>query len=456
MQPFYLPFFKGNDRLNGFDEEDHEEFAERLRKTLYYGKTPSTDRPSLPLTEITVEYLQEACPRQLGKLDTYTAATTSRQACMSPCSIMMSMLYVKRLKTRNPAYLQQISSSDLFLISVMMASKFLYDEGIDDEVFNDEWAASADLETEEVNEMERQFLSAIDWQLFVKPNEFYDILHDLERRIALRQARDRGWFTYTDLMVLSEDPEIARLVAFLSQEISKVVMVSSFAYLASVLTMVGSTLLVTTMSTAIMINGPVILTPPLPSLPETVPKGLHGRCNNTSPVVKTPVDTVTTDVSGHGNEETTRATDRSNEGLSVLKNAVDGLLSLFTVVSLRETFVKHMYGNKDTQNTYDQHLIDYPQSTNIAQRPNKSVTINYGNSNEQVQYPIHGCASCEKHEPNGNERSRNVQTGTNPTQCVVDHDIVYAGFKDLMLYDHFSDISLGFSTGLRSPALLHT
>lgn len=43
----------------------------------------------------------------------------------------------------------------------MMASKFLYDEGIDDEVFNDEWAVSGDMETEDVNQMERDFLDAI-------------------------------------------------------------------------------------------------------------------------------------------------------------------------------------------------------------------------------------------------------------------------------------------------------
>lgn len=48
----------------------------------------------------------------------------------------------------------------------MMASKFLYDEGVDDEVFNDEWAASADMETEDVNELERQFLSAIVSRIF--------------------------------------------------------------------------------------------------------------------------------------------------------------------------------------------------------------------------------------------------------------------------------------------------
>lgn len=49
----------------------------------------------------------------------------------------------------------------------MMASKFLYDEGVDDEVFNDEWAASADMETEDVNELERQFLSAIVSSIFM-------------------------------------------------------------------------------------------------------------------------------------------------------------------------------------------------------------------------------------------------------------------------------------------------
>lgn len=49
----------------------------------------------------------------------------------------------------------------------MMASKFLYDEGVDDEVFNDEWAAAADMETEDVNELERQFLSAIVSRIFM-------------------------------------------------------------------------------------------------------------------------------------------------------------------------------------------------------------------------------------------------------------------------------------------------
>ena len=36
----------------------------------------------------------------------------------------------------------QVSSADLFLIAMMVASKFLYDDG-EDGVYNDEWADSA-------------------------------------------------------------------------------------------------------------------------------------------------------------------------------------------------------------------------------------------------------------------------------------------------------------------------
>jgi hypothetical protein len=49
----------------------------------------------------------------------------------------------------------------------MMASKFLYDEGIDEEVFNDEWATSGDLDTEDVNKLELEFLSAMVCRIFI-------------------------------------------------------------------------------------------------------------------------------------------------------------------------------------------------------------------------------------------------------------------------------------------------
>jgi hypothetical protein len=43
----------------------------------------------------------------------------------------------------------------------MVASKFLHDDGEPDEVFNDEWAASAGLAVKDINQFERDFLQAI-------------------------------------------------------------------------------------------------------------------------------------------------------------------------------------------------------------------------------------------------------------------------------------------------------
>lgn len=42
-----------------------------------------------------------------------------REACISPCAMMLALVYIERLRHRNPEYLQKISSSDLFLISMV-------------------------------------------------------------------------------------------------------------------------------------------------------------------------------------------------------------------------------------------------------------------------------------------------------------------------------------------------
>ena len=43
----------------------------------------------------------------------------------------------------------------------MVASKFLNDEGEEDEVFNSDWANSAKIDLKELNQLERKFLTAI-------------------------------------------------------------------------------------------------------------------------------------------------------------------------------------------------------------------------------------------------------------------------------------------------------
>lgn len=43
----------------------------------------------------------------------------------------------------------------------MVASKYLYDEGEEEEVFNDEWGAAGKLDVKTVNNLETNFLNAI-------------------------------------------------------------------------------------------------------------------------------------------------------------------------------------------------------------------------------------------------------------------------------------------------------
>ncbi|XP_017569507.1 protein CNPPD1 [Pygocentrus nattereri] len=214
----------------------HQQLADRVRKRLYYGLDPDTslDALSCPVTDIAVELLQKSAPSPIRKLHKKYAAHVAREACISPCAMMLALVYIERLRHRNPEYLQQISSSDLFLISMMVASKYLYDEGEEEEVFNDEWGAAGKLDVHTVNTLELNFLSAIDWSLFTEPTEFFNVLNQIETSIAERQGMKRGWFTYTDLCVLLEQSNWRQVLTAIYQHFAKVTCVLGLLYLTSV------------------------------------------------------------------------------------------------------------------------------------------------------------------------------------------------------------------------------
>ncbi|KAL5005648.1 hypothetical protein ScPMuIL_016806 [Solemya velum] len=358
-----------------YGEEDNDMFSERLRKTLYYGKSPKTDRPSMPVTEIAVEFFQEAAPRELDKISTMFASQTSRHACMSPCSIMLAILYVKRLRERNPEYLQRVSSSDLFFISVMMASKFLYDEGVDEEVFNDEWAESGNMEIDDVNRLEREFLSAADWKLYVRPEDFSDVLKSMEKRIAWDKGVDRGWFSYTDLFVLSQDPQWSTLWLELTKDLTQVVIVSSVAYLAAVLTMVGSTAIVMTLSPAIVAHGPISILPPeIPSL-----------ASPNVPILELSPELLNTQDSA----------ERPDIGPQPFSRTDSIISQLLAVVTLKNSFVQFLYALQDQSNkshprTSAEHTAS---STNCRPQLYSEYQCYNVTTGEVVQRPV-CCGEC--------------------------------------------------------------
>ncbi|XP_078700831.1 protein CNPPD1-like [Branchiostoma floridae x Branchiostoma belcheri] len=236
--------------LNLTDPEDdfeqvspaHRELTERLRKTLYHGNLTDEElkRPSAVATDIAVELLQKAAPSPKNRLREKYAASVVNGVSISPCTLMLGMWYVERLKHRNPEYLQTVSSSDLFLVSMMVASKYLYDEGEDEEVFNDEWAEAGKRDVEEVNTLEASFLVAMDWQLFTRPEEFLLYVNLLEARIAVMEGRRRGWFSYTDMWALWQQAQLWDNMAATAQWMVEVMCLCMLAYSACVAALVGT------------------------------------------------------------------------------------------------------------------------------------------------------------------------------------------------------------------------
>ena len=55
----------------------------------------------------------------LDRLDVDRAARMSKATGTSPTSLVVALLYLDRLRNRNPGYLRAISSADLFLVSLV-------------------------------------------------------------------------------------------------------------------------------------------------------------------------------------------------------------------------------------------------------------------------------------------------------------------------------------------------
>ncbi|XP_078045249.1 protein CNPPD1 [Augochlora pura] len=217
--------------------DNHDEFLNRISKTLYYAKLPVSDCLSFPVTELAAELFTEVKSGQtLERLDIEEASRISRNACVSPCCLVLALLYLERLKDCNPEYLQRVAPSELFLVSLMVASKFLNDEGEEDEVFNTEWALSGHLSISQMNQLEKDFLQAIDWTVFVNNQDFWERLQRLEKTIAYKEAQKRGWFSYTELNCLMNSMQLLTIA-------NAVINISSIClatYTAGIVTLLGS------------------------------------------------------------------------------------------------------------------------------------------------------------------------------------------------------------------------
>uniref|UniRef100_K7FQ39 Protein CNPPD1 n=1 Tax=Pelodiscus sinensis TaxID=13735 RepID=K7FQ39_PELSI len=185
----------------------HQQLSQRVRKRLYYSWDTDCN-----LDHLSSPVAGEWCQRlRVGtgchcvptrRLPSRSSAPPSHRGCVSEP-------FGRRLPSRSsapPSHRGTRTHSGLKLCRRMVASKYLYDEGEEEEVFNDEWGAAGKVDVQTLNRLEMNFLRAIDWSLYTDPKELFDVLSWLEGRVAKKQGTQSSWFTYTDLCVLLEQP----------------------------------------------------------------------------------------------------------------------------------------------------------------------------------------------------------------------------------------------------------
>lgn len=82
----------------------------------------------------------------------------------------------------------------------MVSTKFY--SGYDEDVYITEWAEYGNMSVDRLKALEIEFLDAMDWKIYVSNETFFKKLKEIERHLAERETRTRGWLTYTELCTL--------------------------------------------------------------------------------------------------------------------------------------------------------------------------------------------------------------------------------------------------------------
>ncbi|XP_034100823.1 protein CNPPD1 [Drosophila albomicans] len=209
----------------------HGEFINRIRKTLYYGGVDTTEADmevSMPFAEYAADLFSEPHRgHSLHRLSSIAAGKTHA----TPCSLIMALIYLDRLNIIDPGYGYRITPQELFVVSLMISTKFY--AGHDERFYLEDWAKEGNMTEDKLKEMEIEFLTAIDWNIYISNEQFFAKLSSVERTLAQREGLRRGWLTYSELMQLLPD---FTLMSFVLNNFAML----ALSYAASVITIAGA------------------------------------------------------------------------------------------------------------------------------------------------------------------------------------------------------------------------
>lgn len=118
----------------------------------------------------------------------------------------------------------------------MVSTKF--HSGYDEDVYITEWAECGNVSVDRLKALEIEFLTAMNWKIFVSNESFFEKLAEIERGLAERESNSRGWLTYTELCTLMPSIDLVRSAVCYS-------VLLAVSYTAGVIALAGAFLVAT-------------------------------------------------------------------------------------------------------------------------------------------------------------------------------------------------------------------
>lgn len=96
---------------------NHQEFLKRIKKSLYYGPSNPNRMTSEPLASHVSRLFSET--HKNYDLKTLEIGSISKIRQQTPCSLILTMIYLERLNIADPAFVKLVSPSELFLVTLV-------------------------------------------------------------------------------------------------------------------------------------------------------------------------------------------------------------------------------------------------------------------------------------------------------------------------------------------------
>lgn len=179
---------------------NYKRVKQRIRRSLNFGgKAPRSLH--LPLTEMMVEYFNQASPYDYLKPE--TSASISSCGFADTCTLVVAMCYLERLRQKEKDAFEAANPTEMYLPALVLASKYLHDSDQEERVADADWADMAGMSKGDLAAREWAFVKAIDWDVRVDEEEFNRRLAIIESWVASDFLSKYSFLTYNELTTLS-------------------------------------------------------------------------------------------------------------------------------------------------------------------------------------------------------------------------------------------------------------